>query len=151
MKFREETPVTILHIEDNPADARLTQEAFAEEGIRDHVHIAQNGLEGMDFLRQAGRFSNAPRPDLILLDLNMPSKGGHEVLAEIKADPDLGRIPVIVVSDSHTDADILKAYDLRANCYIVKPLDFARFLEVVGAIKEFWMGIVQLPPHQGKG
>ncbi|WP_184263827.1 response regulator [Novispirillum itersonii] len=136
----------ILLVEDNPGDARLAAEAFKEGTIPTHLHVASDGIEAMAFLRRQGRHESAPRPDLILLDLNLPRKDGREVLAEIKEDPALRRIPVIVLTTSQAESDVSRAYDLHANCYIVKPVDFDRFIDVVKGIEDFWCSLVKLSP-----
>jgi len=141
--------INILLVEDNPGDVRLTKEAFKEARVNNNLHVAGDGVEAMDFLKHNGNFSDAPRPDLILLDLNMPRKNGREVLAEIKKDPELMRIPVVVLTMSHAEEDILKSYDLHANCYISKPVDIDRFIEVVSSIEGFWLTIVKLPDEGG--
>jgi CheY-like chemotaxis protein len=141
--------INILLVEDNPGDVRLTKEAFKEARVNNNLHVAWDGVEAMDFLRHKGKFSDVPRPDLILLDLNMPRKNGREVLAEIKEDPELMRIPVVVLTMSHAEEDILKSYDLHANCYISKPVDIERFIEVVSSIEGFWLTIVKLPDEGG--
>ncbi len=138
-------PVEILLVEDNRADVRLTEEALREAKVRNHLHIARDGEEAMDFLQGRGRFVGVPRPDIILLDLNLPKKDGREVLAEVKADPSLRRIPVVVLTTSRADEDIAKTYDLHVNCYITKPVDLDRFLDVIKAIDNFWLTIVTLP------
>ena len=137
----------ILLIEDNPADVRLTQEALVNGKVQHELHVASDGEEAMAFLRRQESFRQAPRPDLILLDLNLPRKDGREVLAEIKADPDLMAIPVIILTSSQAEEDILKSYNLYANGYIVKPVDLDQFFKVITQIKEFWMSIVILPPN----
>ncbi|MBI4213388.1 MAG: response regulator [Chloroflexi bacterium] len=137
--------VEILLIEDNPGDVRLTEEGLREGKIRNHLSVAADGIEAMAFLRRQGRHAGAPRPDLILLDLNLPRKNGREVLGEIKSDPDLRRIPVVVLTTSSADQDIMASYDLAANCYVTKPVDFDAFVEVVKSIEEFWFSIVKLP------
>ena len=139
-------PVEILLVEDNPGDVRLTQEALKEGKVLNNMSVAGDGLEAMAFLRREGKYADAPRPDLILLDLNLPKKDGHEVLAEIKQDPNLKRIPVVVLTVSQEDRDILKSYDLRANCYITKPVDLQSFIKVANSIEDFWLTIVKLPP-----
>lgn len=138
-------PLRILLIEDNPADVRLTKEAFREEGSLTQVTVVEDGEEAIAFLRRQGRYSCAPRPDLILLDLNLPKKDGREVLAEIKSDRTLARTPVVVLTSSHADQDICLAYDLGANCYITKPVDLEQFLEVVKAVEDFWLAVAELP------
>ena len=138
-------PIDILLVEDNPGDARLTIEAMREAKVRNRIHVVEDGVEAMEFLRRKGRFSDAPRPDLILLDLNLPRKDGREVLAEVKTDPDLKRIPVVVLTTSRAEEDVLRAYDLHANCYVTKPVDFEQFMRVVREIDEFWVKVVTLP------
>lgn len=137
--------VNILLVEDNPGDVRLTKEAFKEAKVNNNLHIVSDGVEAMDFLRRKGKYIGAPRPDIILLDLNMPKKNGREVLAEIKADPDLMRIPVLVLTISQAEEDILRSYNLHANCYIQKPVDINKFIDVVKSIEGFWLTIVKLP------
>lgn len=136
----------VLLVEDNPGDARLAAEAFKEGAVPCRLHVASDGIEAMAFLRRQGRHETAPRPDLILLDLNLPRKDGREVLAEIKEDPGLRRIPVIVLTTSQAESDIARAYELHANCYIVKPVDFDRFIDVVRGIEDFWCRLVKLSP-----
>jgi len=138
-------PAEVLLVEDNPGDARLTQEALKEGKVLNVVHRASDGEEALEFLHREGTFADVPRPDLILLDLNLPKKDGREVLAEIKADPDLKRIPVVILTTSKAEEDILRTYDLHANCYITKPVDLDKFLEVVQSIEDFWLAVVQLP------
>jgi two-component system, chemotaxis family, response regulator Rcp1 len=138
-------PIEILLIEDNPGDIRLTREALKEGKVLNNLVVAQDGVEAMELLRR-GSVNNVPfRPDLILLDLNLPKKDGREVLAEIKSDPDLLRIPVAVLTTSSAEEDILKSYDLHANCFITKPLDINQFIERVKSIEDFWFTIVTLP------
>jgi len=139
--------VEILLVEDNPGDVRLSQEAWKEARIPNRLHVAEDGVEALAFLRREGRHAGAVRPHLILLDLNLPRKDGREVLADIKKDPKLKHIPVVILSTSKAEQDILKSYDLHANCYIAKPLDMDRFVEVVHAIEEFWLATVTLPPR----
>ncbi|MCL4384794.1 MAG: response regulator [Cyanobacteria bacterium] len=139
-------PIEILMVEDNPGDIRLTKEALKEGKIINNLHITRDGVEAMEFLYKEGKYKNSIRPDLILLDLNLPRKSGHEVLAEIKNDPALKRIPVIILSISKLEEDILKSYNNYANCYIIKPVDFNQFVEVVKSIEDFWISIVKLPP-----
>ena len=138
-------PIEILLVEDNPADVRLTREHFKESKIANRLHVVDDGVEAMALLRRAGRYADAVRPDLILLDLNLPKKDGREVLKEIKDDPDLRRIPVVVLTISKAEEDILRTYDLHANCYITKPIDLKQFVKVVRAIEDFWLSIVKLP------
>lgn len=142
---QETKPIEILLVEDNPGDVLLTQEALTENRILNRLSVAEDGIEAMDFLRSQGRFSTAPHPDLILLDLNLPRKNGFEVLQEIKLDPDLRRIPVVILTTSSADKDILRSYDLHANCYISKPVKWNEFIDVVHSIEHFWMSIVSLP------
>ncbi len=141
-------PIEILLVEDSPSDTELTVEALHEGKISNHLSIASDGVQAMAFLRREGEYANAPRPDLILLDLNLPRKDGREVLGELKADPDLRTIPVVVLTTSRADEDIVRAYSLYANCYITKPVDFKQFLEVVKQIEDFWLSIVKLPVNQ---
>jgi len=137
--------IEILLVEDNPGDIRLTQEAFREAKVRNKLHVVGDGVEAMAFLRREGKYADAPRPDLILLDLNMPKKDGREVLAEIKTEKDLRRIPVVILTISKAEEDIIKSYDLHANCYITKPVDLEQFIKVVKAVEDFWLTIVKLP------
>ena len=140
-------PIEILMVEDNPGDVRLTQEALREGKVRNHIHVLTDGVEALAYLRRQGRYANASRPDVILLDLNLPKKDGREVLAEIKVDPNLLRIPVVILTSSEAEEDILKAYNLHANAYVAKPVDLEKFIAVVKAIEDFWLEIVKLPPH----
>ena len=140
-------PINILLVEDNPGDVRLTVEALKEGKVRNRLHIANDGMEAIGFLHREGKYSDVPHPDLILLDLNLPKKDGHEVLAEIKEDPLLKRIPVVVLTGSKAGEDIFKTYDLHANCYITKPVDWDQFITVVKSINDFWLAIVKLPPE----
>jgi chemotaxis family two-component system response regulator Rcp1 len=139
-------PIEILLVEDSPGDADLAREALDGAKVRNNLHVVGDGEEAMAFLRRKGRHANAPRPGMVLLDLNLPKKDGREVLAEIKGDPDLKRIPVVVLTISKEEEDVLRSYDLHANCYITKPIDLAQFLKVVRSIEEFWLTIVRLPP-----
>lgn len=145
-----EHPIEILLVEDNPADVRLTQEALKEGKVRNHLHVARDGIEAMEFLRRVGKYANAVRPDLILLDLNLPRKDGREVLADIKLDPDLKAIPVVVLTTSSAEQDIFKSYKLHANCYITKPVDLDQFVQVVKSIDDFWLTVVRLPSEATK-
>lgn len=138
--------IEILMVEDNPGDVRLAQEALKESKVRNNMSVVWDGEEAISFLRREGKYSDSPRPDLILLDLNLPKKDGTQVLADIKEDPHLRRIPVVILTTSEADRDILKTYDLHANCYITKPVDFDKFVEVVKAVDNFWLTIVRLPP-----
>ncbi|MHB9106282.1 MAG: response regulator [Armatimonadota bacterium] len=140
-------PIEVLLVEDSPSDTELTVEALANGKICNHLSMVEDGVEAMEFLRRQGKFADAPRPDLILLDLNLPRKDGREVLAELKADADLKTIPVVVLTTSAAERDVLGAYALYANCYITKPVDFKQFLEVVKVIENFWLSIVTLPPQ----
>jgi chemotaxis family two-component system response regulator Rcp1 len=139
-------PVSILLVEDNPGDVRLTAEALKEAKVHNTLHVVEDGAEAMDFLRRAGRYGNAPRTDVVLLDLNLPKKDGRQVLAEMKADEGLKRIPVVILTTSQAEQDILTTYNLHANCYITKPVDLDQFIKVVQIIEEFWLCIVKLPP-----
>ncbi len=138
-------PVEILLVEDNPGDVRLTEEALREGKVRNNLHVARDGVEAIEFLRRRGKFVNAVRPDLVLLDLNLPRRDGREVLAEIKDDPELKSIPVVVLTTSSAETDILRSYSLHANCYITKPVDLEQFVRVVRSIDEFWLTVVRLP------
>ncbi|MBI3329282.1 MAG: response regulator [Nitrospinae bacterium] len=142
-------PVEILMVEDSPTDVLITQEALGQAKVRNHLHIVEDGVEAMAFLRKEGQYTQVPRPDLILLDLNLPRKDGREVLAELKADASLKTIPVVILTTSKAEEDVLKAYGLHANCYITKPVDFTRFIEVVRAIEHFWFTVVMLPEGSG--
>ncbi|PKN40069.1 MAG: response regulator [Deltaproteobacteria bacterium HGW-Deltaproteobacteria-18] len=145
MKSMHVHPIAILLVEDNEGDARLAMEAMRESKIRNTLHHVRDGEEAMAFLRREGKFADAPRPDLVLLDLNLPRKDGREVLAEIKADDALKRVPVVILTVSSDEEDIFKAYGLHANCFITKPLDFQQFVKVVKSIEDFWLSIVKLP------
>ncbi len=139
--------VDILLVEDNPGDVRLTREALKEAKVRNALHVATDGVEALAFLRREGPFKKAVRPNLVLLDLNLPRKNGREVLAEMKEDPELRRIPVVILTTSQAEQDIIKAYDLHVNCYINKPVDLDQFLQVVRSIEDFWLTVVKLPPQ----
>jgi CheY-like chemotaxis protein len=147
MNPAEVRPIEILLVEDSPSDAEFTVEALKEAKMRNHLSIAEDGVQAMEFLRRQGRYANAPRPDLIMLDLNLPRKDGREVLAELKADDNLKLIPVVVLTTSRAEEDVLRAYQLHANCYITKPVDFQQFLSVVRSIESFWLFVVTLPPR----
>ena len=138
-------PVEILLVEDNPGDVRLTAEALQEGKVWNRLSVAPDGVEALAFLRREGTHVAAPRPDVILLDLNLPKKDGRQVLAEIKSDTDLRRIPVVILTTSKAEEDIVKTYDLHANCYITKPVDLVQFLSVVHAVEDFWLCVVKLP------
>jgi CheY-like chemotaxis protein len=145
MNNEDGRPIEILLVEDNPGDVRLTREALKEAKIRNSLSVAGDGVEAMAFLRREGVYSTAPRPDIVLLDLNLPRKDGRQVLADVKADPVLRRIPVVILTTSKAEEDILKTYDLHANCFITKPVDFDQFVKVVQSIEHFWLSIVTLP------
>jgi CheY-like chemotaxis protein len=138
-------PVEFLLVEDNPGDVRLTQEALKDSKVRNNLNILGDGISALAFLHRETPFQDAPRPDIILLDLNLPRMDGREVLSRIKADPDLKRIPVVVITSSEAEQDILKTYDLHVNCYVTKPVDLDQFIKVVQSIETFWMTIVKLP------
>ena len=137
--------IEILLVEDNPGDVRLTKEAFRDAKLANNLHVVVDGEAAIDFLRQRGAHASSPTPDLVLLDLNLPRKDGREVLTEIKADPMLKRIPVVVLTTSQADRDIIQSYDLHANCYITKPVDLDHFVTVVRSIQDFWFTTVKLP------
>jgi len=139
------SPIEILLVEDNPGDVRLTQEALKEGKVRNHLSLVDDGAKAIDFLFRRGPYAGATRPDLILLDLNLPKMDGREVLRQIKAEPALRSIPIVVLTTSQADEDVVKAYDLHVNCYITKPIDLPQFLNVVKAIEDFWLTIVKLP------
>jgi chemotaxis family two-component system response regulator Rcp1 len=138
-------PIDILLIEDNPGDVRLTREALNDSKISNTLTVVEDGVEALAFLRREGKYVNALRPDLVLLDLNMPRKDGREVLTEIKADARLSSIPVVVLTTSEAEEDILRSYDLHANCYVTKPVDLDQFIKVIRSIERFWLTIVKLP------
>lgn len=138
-------PVDILLVEDNPGDVRLTEEALEESKLINNLHVVTDGIEAMKFLKKKGEYANAARPDIILLDLNLPKKDGREVLAEIKQDEILKRIPIVILTTSKSEEDILRTYDLHANCYVSKPVDFDEFIKIVQAVHSFWFTIVKLP------
>ena len=140
-------PINILMVEDNPGDVRLTQEALKDAALYINMHVAYDGVEALDYLHQNGNSKYTSRPDLILLDLNLPRKNGFEVLEEIKSDENLRHIPVVILTTSQSDEDILKAYGLYANCFVTKPVDLDQFLKVVEIIEDFWLTIVKLPKH----
>ena len=139
--------IEVLLVEDDPGDVVLIEEAFADNKVRNRLHSVSDGVEAIDFLRQQGDHAGARRPDLILLDLNLPRRDGREVLEEIKKDDDLGRIPVVVLTTSAADEDILRSYQLHANAYVTKPVDFERFITVIRQIDEFFVSVVKLPPR----
>jgi chemotaxis family two-component system response regulator Rcp1 len=146
MDITQSRLIEILLIEDNPGDVRLTQEALRENKIGNRLHVVQDGVEAMAFLRRDDPYFSSPQPDLILLDLNLPKKNGYEVLEEIKSDPLLKRIPVVVLTTSNTEQDILRTYNLHANCFITKPVGLDQFIKIVKSIEGFWVTIVELPP-----
>ena len=141
------TPIEVLLVEDDPGDVLMTQEAFEEHKLRNRLHVVNDGVAAIAFLRREGAYADVPRPDLILLDLNLPRRDGREVLAEIKSDPDLRQIPVVVLTTSQADEDIVRSYQLHANAYVTKPVDFERFIAVVRQIDEFFVSVVKLPPR----
>lgn len=143
-----ETPINILLVEDNPGDVRLTLEAFKEGKVNNDINVVNDGVEALAYLRQEGQYATAQRPDVILLDLNLPKKDGYEVLAEIKQDPNLKRIPVVILTTSEAERDILQTYYMHANCYITKPVDLDQFITVVKSIETFWLNVVKLPTDQ---
>jgi len=142
---KQARPVEILLVEDSPTDILMTREALARAKLMNNLHIVGDGVEALEFLRRRGRYAAVPRPDLVLLDLNLPRKDGREVLAEIKNDDDLKRIPVVILTTSRAEDDVLKAYGLHANCYVTKPVDFTSFGRIVHNIEEFWFSVVTLP------
>ncbi len=141
------SPVEILLVEDNPGDERLTREALREGKVYHNLHWVKDGVQAMEFLRRQGKYANVPRPDIVLLDLNLPKKDGREVLEEIKTDEDLKRIPVVVLTTSKAEEDVLRTYNLHANCYVTKPVDLEKFIVVVKSIDVFWLTVVTLPPN----
>lgn len=138
-------PVEILLVEDSPGDVRLTKEALKEGKVLNRLHVAGDGVEALAFLRQEGSYAGVPRPDLILLDLNLPLKDGRQVLESIKEDPELKRIPVVILTTSTAERDVLQSYDLHANCYVTKPVDLEQFISVVRSVEDFWLTVVKLP------
>ncbi|HKU72217.1 MAG TPA: response regulator [Burkholderiales bacterium] len=145
---RAAPPVEILLVEDNPGDVRLTREALKEGKVYSNLHWAKDGVEALQFLKREGKHDTAPRPDIILLDLNLPKKDGREVLAVIKKDSVLKHIPVVVLTTSEAEEDVLKSYELHANCYVTKPVDLEKFIHVVQSIDRFWLTVVTLPPTE---
>ena len=139
------SPVEILLVEDNPGDVRLTREALRDAKVRNNLHVVEDGIRAIEFLRREGEYTSAVRPDLILLDLNLPRMSGREVLQEIKADPDLLQIPVVVLTSSQAEKDIASSYALHANCFVTKPVDLDQFIHVVRSLEDFWLTIVRLP------
>ena len=145
MKKEQGKIINILLIEDNPGDVELIREALGEGKVRNDLHVASDGVQAMEFLRGEGKYADAPCPDLILLDLNLPRKSGREVLEEVKADPKLSKIPVVILTSSKEEEDICRSYRLHANCYVTKPVDFEQFMKVVRSIEDFWLTVVKLP------
>ena len=143
-------PIEILLVEDNPGDVRLTKEALVDGKVFNNLSVVIDGQEAMDFLRKKGKYAKAIRPDLILLDLNLPKKDGREVLQEVKSDPKLKKIPIVVLTTSQAEQDIMTSYEHHANCYITKPVDFGQFIKVVRSVENFWFSIVTLPPANEK-
>lgn len=141
------TPIQVLLVEDNPGDVQLTRIALEDSKISVNLSVVEDGVEAMAFLRKQEKYADVPHPDIVLLDLNLPKKDGREVLAEIKTDEYLKRIPVVVLTTSQAEEDIVRAYDLAANCYIAKPVDFDQFVRIVKSIENFWFAIVKLPPE----
>lgn len=139
--------IEILMVEDSPSDVLITREAIDQAKLINNLHVVEDGVEAMAFLRRQGQYAGKPRPDIVLLDLNLPRKGGKEVLAEIKSDNELKRIPVVILTSSQDEADVLKAYGLHANCYITKPVGFDSFVDLVKTINHFWFTVVTLPPE----
>jgi CheY-like chemotaxis protein len=140
------TPIQILLVEDNEANARLATEALKAAKVANCIHVVHDGVEALGYLRRQGAYATAPRPDLILLDLNLPRMNGRQVLVEVKSDPDLRNIPVVVLTSSSDEENVVKSYDLHANCYIVKPVGFDGLIEVVKSLDQFWLSVVCLPP-----
>jgi two-component system, chemotaxis family, response regulator Rcp1 len=150
MNRTEGRPIEILLVEDSPSDSELTLEALKDFKVRNNVSVVDDGVKALQFLRRQGPYAKAPRPDLIMLDLNLPRKDGREVLAEVKADENLKTIPTVVLTTSRSEQDVLRVYQLNGNCYINKPVDFNQFLDVVKSIESFWLSIVILPPAPSK-
>ena len=140
-------PIEILMVEDNPGDVRLTREALKGGKVLNEIHVVTDGVAALNFLRRKAPYEDKPRPDLVLLDLNLPKKDGREVLSEMKSDPDLKVIPVVILTTSQAEEDVIRAYNLNCNCYVTKPVDFEQFTRIVQAIEQFWLTIVTLPPH----
>ena len=149
-KEKTHKPIEILLVEDNPGDVRLTQEALKEGKVLNQMDIASDGVDALAYLRRTGSHIHAPRPDLILLDLNLPKKNGREVLAEIKSDASLKRIPVVVLTTSSAEQDIFESYDLHANAYVTKPVDLIQFINIIKSIEDFWLTVVTLPPDEAE-
>ena len=149
LQARHWQPIEILLVEDNPGDVELTREALDAAKVRNRLHVVDNGADAVEFLFRRGKFEDVPRPDIILLDLNLPKKDGRQVLSEIKAEPSLSQIPILVLTTSQAEEDILHAYQLHANCYVTKPVDFKQFLHIISTIEDFWLGVVKLPKRLG--
>lgn len=145
--YEDAEMIEILLVEDNPGDIRLTKEAFKDAKVANNLHIARDGEEAIHFLRKESPFQDAVTPDIILLDLNLPKLDGREVLEIIKADPNLRSIPVVILTSSEAEVDVVQTYNLHANCYVVKPVDFDKFITVIKSIKDFWLSVVKLPPR----
>ena len=145
MKQGSDRPIDILLVEDNPGDVMLVEEALSDSKVRNRLHVVSDGEQAMEFVRRQGEHAGAPRPDLILLDLNLPKESGREVLREVKTHPDLKTIPVVVLTSSKSDDDVINSYELHANAYILKPVDFHQFMKVMRAIEDFWFVTVKLP------
>ncbi|MEW6586495.1 MAG: response regulator [Nitrospirota bacterium] len=145
MKLVNGRPIEILLVEDNPGDVRLMVEALKDAKVNNNLNVVHNGEDAMSFLRHESKYLNVPTPDLIMLDLNLPKKDGREVLSEIKEDPDLKHIPVVVITTSAAEEDVIKSYKLHANCYITKPVNFEQFIRMVHSIEDFWLTVVKLP------
>ncbi len=145
MSTRSGHVAEVLLVEDSPGDVRLTREALAEGKVRNNLNVVSDGVEAMAYLRREGKYANAVRPDIVLLDLNMPRKDGREVLAEMKADENLKRIPVVILTTSEAEQDIVRTYNLHANCYLTKPVDLDQFISIVRSVEDFWLTIVKLP------
>ena len=141
-------PIVILLVEDSPGDVRLTKEAFKDAKVLNEMHVVADGVEAMRFLKREGEYADRLRPDLVLLDLNLPRKDGREVLAEIKADPELSHIPVVVLTTSQAEQDVAVSYKLHASCYVIKPVDLDKFMSVVRSVESFWLTVVKLPPAE---
>ena len=146
-ELRRGRPIEILMVEDNPGDVRLTKEALKDAKVSNTLRVVEDGALALDYLHRRGVYVDAPRPDLILLDLNLPKKNGREVLEEIKQDVNLKSIPVVILTTSQAEEDVVRAYSLHANCYITKPVDFTQFAKIVRTIEDFWLSIVTLPPR----
>ncbi len=144
-EWENSRPIELLLVEDSPSDVRLTVEALKEAKVKNRLYVVTDGVEALKFLRRQEEYSSSPKPDLILLDLNLPKKDGREVLAEIKEDPELRLIPIVVLTTSAAEEDIARAYSLHANCYVTKPVDFVQFMRVIHSIENFWLTVVKLP------